>query len=743
MYIAALITSPLQCLKQNPQNSVVVKAIKAGRGGHEPIARTFVSCIITSHTSGVGSDHFSYFRSGLYDCLSALLYRSGCFADERFALKAPDKRSIAMSHKKRCTIDGGMARGIVGEEIRMLYEKMADVENMETLLQRSLEADERHLETLDVMEQMRLRWANVELRCQQQGDEIVRLSQKLEEEKSHSAALELQLKQAKASIASLSAEKQIMEVELAALKRKFERGRDLLKDDSEPKPSSSSYAYRSRSSKKSSLHFNDASIDFDVTGDSLDDVVPELPSIKNKRSRGAVADAVETEQDENDVTPNKRSRDYPSTPQSTLISKESPKKQPIRRSMNRSFSESNLLDSKEMAKREVFGDLNGRCAKTPSSTDVRSPHMAGFGPSWTNGFAIESRPHRYQELSSMTSIMSYCDVCNKKFGVMGKRYKCIDCHMTFHHQCRQRAPIPCVPRCYATPKTPSKTRPRLRDFCPNSRPMIPYIMIHSIVALEKDRLSNEGIYRVPGNDARVVRLLNDLKKASPLPKLWLEDTETITSCLKKFLRDLNDSLIPMTSFLEFSKAADSQDPVMLKNAVNDLPITNRDTLAYLCLHLQKVAENSQINRMPLENLARCIAPSVVGESHLSRCAKMSTVEASGVLEKQINIMVELLRMPTEYWKQFIDTTYSGMYQSVTTPNSVNTPSNVGSHMSSARRQLVPRSPATPLSSVGNARTAISYADHSMLGPIRTPPTGSANTLIQPVSRRGKPLFDQP
>uniref|UniRef100_A0A1I8AS87 Uncharacterized protein n=1 Tax=Steinernema glaseri TaxID=37863 RepID=A0A1I8AS87_9BILA len=69
MCSASLITSPPQCLKQKPQNSVVVKAIKVGRGGHEPIGRTFVSFIITSHTSGVGSDQFSYFRSGLYDCL--------------------------------------------------------------------------------------------------------------------------------------------------------------------------------------------------------------------------------------------------------------------------------------------------------------------------------------------------------------------------------------------------------------------------------------------------------------------------------------------------------------------------------------------------------------------------------------------------------------------------------------------------------------------------------------------------
>ncbi|KAK0419102.1 hypothetical protein QR680_013954 [Steinernema hermaphroditum] len=647
-----------------------------------------------------------------------------------------------MSHKKRRTLDAG----VVCEDTLTYYSQFAEVDAMEAFLHRSLEAsEERHLETLDAMEQMRVRWSNAEDCCHQQSEELKRLNQKLELEKTHSASLEVQLKQAKATIASLSAEKQIMEVELAAMKRKFDLGRDLLMDNDEPKPSSSSH-YRSRSSKKSSQRFNDASIDFDVTGDSLDDVVPELPSIKNKRSRGAIVEAAhEVEQDENDMTPIKRSRDNPVIPQSMLISKESPKKAPIRRSMNRSFSESNLLDSKEIAKREVFADLNGRCAKTPSSNDLRSPnpHMVGFGASWTRGYPIERLQHRFKERKTGIINSCYCDVCNTKFAMRGVAYKCIDCNMNIHTKCKDRAPEPCVPRNISTPKTPSKQRPKLKDFCPSSRPMIPYVMIHCIVALERNRLNSEGIYRIPGNDARVNKLLGDLKKGSPIPKLDLEDTETITSCIKKFLRDLNDSLVPMTSFREFEKAVESHNKTMLTNAIHELPITNRDTLAYLCLHLQKVASNSQINKMPLENLTRCIAPSVVGETHLARSANtMTHSQMTGEMEKRINIMMELLSMPSEYWRQIIDTTYGAMAQAAPTPNSA---SNVGSHASSARRQLLPRSPGTPLSATAQSvRTAIDYtADHSMLGPIRTPPTGSSVNLIQPVSRRAKPLFDKP
>ena len=59
---------------------------------------------------------------------------------------------------------------------------------------------------------------------------------------------------------------------------------------------------------------------------------------------------------------------------------------------------------------------------------------------------------------------------------------------------------------------------------------------------------------------------------------------------------------------------DKQDAdAALYQAISELPQPNRDTLAFLILHLQRVS-SSQECKMPISNLAKIFGPTLVGYS---------------------------------------------------------------------------------------------------------------------------------
>lgn len=78
-----------------------------------------------------------------------------------------------------------------------------------------------------------------------------------------------------------------------------------------------------------------------------------------------------------------------------------------------------------------------------------------------------------------------------------------------------------------------------------------------------------------------------------------------------FFRDLPDPLFTSANYAAFIEAARVDDDDLRRDSVhgiiNGLPDPNYATMRHLVLHLNRVIERSQVNRMTTHNLAICFA----------------------------------------------------------------------------------------------------------------------------------------
>lgn len=121
--------------------------------------------------------------------------------------------------------------------------------------------------------------------------------------------------------------------------------------------------------------------------------------------------------------------------------------------------------------------------------------------------------------------------------------------------------------------------------------MVPAIIVHCTNEIERRGLNELGIYRIPGSERDVKALKETFLRGKGSPSLANVDIHVICGTVKDFLRSLQDSLIPYNQSKEFLRAIEAKDPQdiypALYQVISVLPQPNRDTLAYLMLHLNR------------------------------------------------------------------------------------------------------------------------------------------------------------
>ncbi|NXV72890.1 RGAP1 protein, partial [Atlantisia rogersi] len=244
-----------------------------------------------------------------------------------------------------------------------------------------------------------------------------------------------------------------------------------------------------------------------------------------------------------------------------------------------------------------------------------------------------------------------CVPCGKrvKFGKIS--LKCRDCRVVAHLECRDRCPLPCIPTLTGTPVKIGEGT--LMDFVPSTPPMIPSIVVHCVNEIEQRGLNETGLYRVSGCDKTVRELKEKFLRAKSIPVLSkVDDIHAICGLLKDFLRSLKEPLLTFRlnrTFMEAAEILDEDNSIAaMYQAVGELPQANRDTLAFLMIHLQRVAQSPD-TKMDITNLAKVFGPTIVAHA-VPDPDPMTLLQDT---KRQPKVVERLLLLPMDYWNQLM------------------------------------------------------------------------------------------
>uniref|UniRef100_A0A8C5D5I4 Rho-GAP domain-containing protein n=1 Tax=Gouania willdenowi TaxID=441366 RepID=A0A8C5D5I4_GOUWI len=192
--------------------------------------------------------------------------------------------------------------------------------------------------------------------------------------------------------------------------------------------------------------------------------------------------------------------------------------------------------------------------------------------------------------------------------------------MVSHLQCRERCPLPCTPNPIGCPLKVGEgcVYDVLADYAPDSSPSIPPLVISCVSEIEQRGLCEAGLYRLSGSYVQVKDLKEEFLLTNMVPVLSeVKNINTVTGLLKDFLRNLKEPLLTFRltqAFMDAAEVSDEENSFsLLYQSISDLPKANRDTLAFLVLHLQRVAESLE-TRMDIHNLALVFGPTIVGHA---------------------------------------------------------------------------------------------------------------------------------
>ncbi|KNZ80478.1 Beta-chimaerin [Termitomyces sp. J132] len=236
-------------------------------------------------------------------------------------------------------------------------------------------------------------------------------------------------------------------------------------------------------------------------------------------------------------------------------------------------------------------------------------------------------PHNFQQLSILR--FTRCDHCGDK--MWGSQLRCTVCPISTHVRCVNHLQISCIQQAsnVQSELIPASLLPSMfgRDLIEQARAdargedrQVPVIVEKCIQAVEAIALEYEGIYRKTGG-AGQSKLITQLFERGDYTSFDLRDSDrfndicSVTSVLKNYFRSLPVPLLTYDHHDDFMTAVQIKDhaarDATLLNLVNKLPDVHYYTLRMLMLHLHRVRDFADINKMNARNIGVVFGPTLM------------------------------------------------------------------------------------------------------------------------------------
>uniref|UniRef100_A0A8C5Q281 Rho GTPase-activating protein 29 n=1 Tax=Leptobrachium leishanense TaxID=445787 RepID=A0A8C5Q281_9ANUR len=278
-------------------------------------------------------------------------------------------------------------------------------------------------------------------------------------------------------------------------------------------------------------------------------------------------------------------------------------------------------------------DLDEREPPSPSDNglnDLVSEIANSPGPFRNTIMSKAAQTHKLRKLRAP----SKCRECDSLVVFHGA--ECEECSLACHKKCLETLAIQCGHK---------KLHGRLHLFgveftqaAKNTSDGIPFIIKKCTSEIESRALGIKGIYRVNGAKSRVEKLCQAFENGKDLVELSDLYAHDISNVLKLYLRQLPEPLIVFRLYNELiGLAKESQrvseevdgnptsptlrrhpsgvelNRVILKirDLLKQLPLPNYNTLQYLIVHLHRVTEEVEENKMSASNLGIIFGPTLI------------------------------------------------------------------------------------------------------------------------------------